>query len=195
MTDATTQQPKHNPALAVADRFAAQLLRASLDALANQRTLWPVTPQDEQQKILDRLRESFHGIIIKQMIDVAAAGFTKAEVTLVNLTAKGDSIKAQVSVGDSKTLHELVDRLGKKIVLVLVDAEVYAAGMESFEAQKDQPDLPLEGGGEPPAGSPVRCTCAVQAYDPDAKHEPDCEYLVWYRRQQDQQDGSGQEST
>jgi len=28
------------------------------------------------------------------------------------------------------------------------DAEVYTAGMEGFEAQKDQPQLPLEGFGE-----------------------------------------------
>lgn len=192
MTDTTQTEPTHNPVHAVADRFAAQLLRASLDALANQRTLWPVTPQEQQQQVIDRLRERFAEIIQRQMVDVAAAGFVNAEVTLGTLTAKGDVIKAQVNITDNKTLHELVDRLGQKIVLVLVDSEIYTAGMESFEAQKDQPDLPLGGAAEPPANSPVRCTCAVQAYNPEARHEPDCEYLRWYRQQN--QGDSGQEA-
>jgi hypothetical protein len=178
----TQAEPVHHPIHAVADRFAAQLLRSALGALANQRTLWPVTPQEQQQQVIDRLREEFADIIRVQMVDVAAAGFTNAEVTLGTLTAKGDIIKAQVNILDNKTLHQLVDRLGQKIVLVLVDSEVYAAGMESFEAQKDQPELPLEHV-EPPASSPVRCTCAVQSYDPKAKHEPDCEYIAWYRNQ------------
>jgi len=139
-----TNTPAHNPALAVANRFAAQLLRAALDALANQRTLWPVTPQQQQQAVIDRLRNSFTEVIQRQMNAVAAAGLPFCEVGMNTITAKGETVKAIVTVGDNKTLHELVDAIGRKVVLVLVDAEVYTAGMEGFEAQKDQPDLPLE---------------------------------------------------
>jgi len=142
--------PSQNPALGVAERFAGRLLRAALDAVQNQRTMWAVTPQQDQQKVIDRLRETFHGIIIEQMADVAAAGFVRSEVVLSTLTAKGETIKAIVNVGDNKTLHELVDRIGRKVVLVLVDGEQYAVGMESFEAMKDQPDLEF-GGSDPDA--------------------------------------------
>lgn len=140
----TDAVPTHNAAIAVADRFAAQLLRAALDALANQRTLWPVTPQQQQQAVIDRLRNSFTEVIQRQMNAVAAAGLPFCEVGMNTITAKGETVKAIVTVGDNKTLHELVDAIGRKIVLVLVDGETYTAGMESFEAQKDQPDLPLE---------------------------------------------------
>jgi len=144
MTTETT--PTHNPALALADRFAAQLLRAALDALANQRTLWPVTSQQQQQEVIDRLRNSFTEVIQRQMNAVAAAGLPFCEVGMNTITAKGETVKAIVTVGDNKTLHELVDAIGRKVVLVLVDGETYTAGMESFAAQKDQPDLPLEDG-------------------------------------------------
>jgi len=153
MNAEATQTLTHNPALAVADRFAAQLLRAALDALANQRTLWPVTPQQQQQEVIDRLRNSFTEVIKRQMSAIAAAGLPYAEVGMNTITAKGETVKAIVTVGDNKTLHELVDAIGRKIVLVLVDAETYTAGMESFEAQKDQPDLPLEDD-ENASGSP-----------------------------------------
>lgn len=136
--------PIHNPALAVTERFAARLLRQALDALANQRTLWPVTPQQQQQEVIDRLREGFSDVIREQIPQIAAAGFVNAEVTLHTITCKGDAIKAVVTVGDNKTLHDLVDVMGRKVVLVLVDSETYTAGMESFEAQADQPDLPLD---------------------------------------------------
>jgi len=131
----SNETPIHNPALAVADRFAAQLLRAALDALANQRTLWPVTPQQQQQDVIDRLRNSFTEVIQRQMSAVAAAGLPFCEVGMNTITAKGETVKAIVTVGDNKTLHELVDAIGRKVVLVLVDAEVYTAGMEGFEAQ------------------------------------------------------------
>lgn len=142
---AAPAEPVHNPAHAMTDRFAAQLLRQALDALAAQRTLWPVTPQQQQQEVIDRLREGFADVIRRQIPHIASAGFVNAEVTLHTITCKGDAIKAVVTIGDNKTLHDLVDVMGRKVVLVLVDAEVYTAGMESFEAQKDQPDLPLEG--------------------------------------------------
>jgi hypothetical protein len=144
-----TEAPTHNPALALADRFAAQLLRAALDALANQRTLWPVTPQQQQQEVIDRLRNTFTDVIQRQMHAVAAAGLAFCEVGMHTITAKGETVKAIVTVGDNKTLHELVDAIGRKVVLVLVDAETYTAGMESFAAQKDQPELPLEDGNTP----------------------------------------------
>jgi Tfp pilus assembly protein PilN len=142
---APTDEPTHNRALATSERFAAQLLRQAIDALASQRTLWPVTPQQQQQEIIDRLRNGFTDVILRQIPQIAAAGFVHAEVSLQTITAKGDAIKAVVTIGDNKTLHDLVDVMGRKVVLVLVDAEVYAAGMESFEAQKDQPELPLGG--------------------------------------------------
>jgi len=154
MTNETVQMnapPTHKPALAVGDRFAAQLLRASLDALANQRTLWPVTPQQQQQAVIDRLRNTFGEIIQRQMNAVAAAGLPFCEVGMNTITAKGETIKAVVTIGDNKTLHELVDAIGRKVVLVLVDAGMYTAGMEGFAAQKDQPDLPLEDD-DPPSG-------------------------------------------
>lgn len=147
-TDIPDNAPTHNPALAVADRFAAQLLRLSIDALANQRTLWPVTPQQQQEEIIDRLRNGFTDVITHQVGQIAAAGFANAQVTLKTLTAQGETIKAVVTIADNKTLHNLVDAIGRKVMLVLVDGEVYAAGMEGFEAQKDQPELPLEGFGE-----------------------------------------------
>lgn len=135
------EPPTLNRALATSERFAAQLLRLSIDALANQRTLWPVTPQQQQQEVIDRLRNGFTEVILRQIPQIAAAGFVHAEVSLQTITAKGDAIKAVVTIGDNKTLHDLVDVMGRKVVLVLVDAEVYTAGMESFEAQADQPDF------------------------------------------------------
>jgi hypothetical protein len=62
---------------------------------------------------------------------------------LQNIAAKGDSVKITVSVSERKVLHELIDFLGRKTTLVLADLEVFTAGMESFTAQADQPELPL----------------------------------------------------
>lgn len=142
MNDQTTS-PTQNSAVAVADRFAGQLLRITVDALTQQRTPWIITPQAQQAEVLERVKSGFTEVILKHMRNVCAADMPHAEVMLQNIAAKGDSVKITVSVSERKVLHELIDFLGRKTTLVLADLEVFTAGMESFAAQADQPELPL----------------------------------------------------
>ena len=136
--------PQLNAAIAVADRFAGQLLRITVDALNAQRVPWSITPQTQQEETLNRVKDAFTEIILAQMRSVVVADMPHAEVTLQNIAAKGDGVKITVGVNDRRVLHELIDVIGRKITLVLADLEVYTAGMESFVAQADQNPLQFD---------------------------------------------------
>lgn len=136
-------EPVHNSPISVADRFAGQLLRHAVDALIAQRVPWSITPEQQQEQTLERLKAGFAEVILTQMRAVSAAGLAHAEVVLQNIAAKGDSVKITVTVSERRVLHELIDFLGRKTTLVLADLEVYTAGMESFVAKADQAPLPF----------------------------------------------------
>lgn len=124
------------------EQFGAQVMKACFEQIAQMRTMWAVTPQQMQDEILDRMRAQLQGVVTAGVRRIIGLGFEQCQVTLKSLSADGGKAKAALIVAEPE-LHKLVDALGKKVVLVLVDPADYALGMDAVQSQADQQALQL----------------------------------------------------
>jgi hypothetical protein len=126
-----------------AEQLGEHCMRIAVEELRQLRTLWPVTPQQSQEEILERLRTLFREAISAGIESILGAGFPTVELSLAALTGKAESVKV-VGVIQRDKLRDVVDALGTKCVLVLVDPAQYTSGMESFASDDDQRPLKLD---------------------------------------------------
>lgn len=121
------------------------LMGALYDEITNLRTMWAVTPQQQQQELLDRLRSQVGQAVHIAVKRIAVGGFVHIAAVVESLTIK-DGAKAvcQLSRG-SQALHELADRVGSQAVIVFADPNEFTEGMDQIKAMADQPELPLDG--------------------------------------------------
>jgi hypothetical protein len=147
-TDSPEPQPEQHvasPATRLGletEQFGAQVMKACYEQITQLRTMWAVTPQSMQDEILDRMRTQLQAVVTTGVRRIVGLGFEQCQVTLKSLSADGGKAKAALIVAEPE-LHKLVDALGKKVVLVLVDPADYALGMEAVKSQADQNALPL----------------------------------------------------
>ena len=129
------------------EQFGAQVMKACYEQITQLRTMWAVTPQQMQDEILDRMRAQLQGVVTAGVRRIIGAGFEQCAVTLKSISADGGKAKAALIVAEPE-LHKMVDALGKKVVLVLVDPADYALGMDAVKSDADQHALPLVGDDE-----------------------------------------------
>lgn len=121
-----------------------QLMGALYDEITNMRIPWPVTPQQQQQEILDRLRAAVEHAVTVAVKRLATGGFEYVVAEIDSLTIKDDAKAALVLPRGTQDIHALADRVKSKVVIVFADPQDYIDGMHEFKAQADQPPLPLE---------------------------------------------------
>lgn len=134
MTDARLKQ--------VENYFSAATMNAALNALRGLPGVWIKMPEASQEAILAKLREDMDRAIQEGVRRLLANGFNHIEVGLESVAVKS-SMKCVIQVSDPNAVHDLVDHVQRKVVLVLVDPSIYAEGLEAFKADPDQPSLPL----------------------------------------------------
>lgn len=121
--------------------FAGDLMRIAVNELKSYpATPWPKLPEKDQQRILDRMRKQFDEAIRAGIAYVLAAGYKHVDVGLDSIAVRG-AAKLSVSLTDVTALHAVVDGLGRKAVLVLMDPAMFLEGLDRFVADADQPDL------------------------------------------------------
>lgn len=129
---------------AVEESVGTQLMRALYDEVTNLRTAWVVTPQQQQQEVLDRLQAAVADAVRVAVARIATGGFSYISGQIESLTIK-DGAKAVLMLGrGSDALHELADRVGQRAVIVFAEEDEYTGGMHVFRGDPDQPALPLE---------------------------------------------------
>lgn len=135
----------HNPLTQVQASVGNALLKAWYEQLTQQRLMWAVTPQQEQQVILDRMRDQVDAIVALAVRRIASEGFLSCAIKVEQLTVKDDGAKAQFSLArGTEELHQVMDRVGASAVLVFISPEQFYATHDAVKAQLDQGELPLE---------------------------------------------------
>lgn len=125
--------------------FGAAVIRVVIEQLRTLPEVWQKIPEEQQQGLIEIAREEVEKTVREGIAAVMAFGFPHTEVGVESITVKSAG-KIVLSLSDQAALHDLVDAVGRKCVLVLVDPEMFTAGMGAFKADADQPALPL---GEP----------------------------------------------
>lgn len=129
---------------AIEESVGTHLLRALYEEITNLRTVWVVTPQQQQQEILDRLQDAVSHAVSIAVRRLATGGFENIVAQIDSLTIKDEAKAVLMLPRGTQELHTLADRVGSKAIIVFADAKEYTDGMHVISAQDDQPSLPLE---------------------------------------------------
>lgn len=97
---------------------------------------------EEQDQIIDRLREVVRGALTRGFALMATGGFPHVPATLekVEFNAKGVNGKLALASG-SEHRHALADHAARPVVIVLTSPDTYSARMSEVRGQSDQKDL------------------------------------------------------
>lgn len=83
-----------NQTIPQVEETVGQLLMGALyDEITNLRTLWPVTPQQQQREVLDRLQRQVSEAVHIAVNRIAIGGFSHIAAQIESLTIK-DGAKA-----------------------------------------------------------------------------------------------------
>lgn len=129
---------------AVEESIGTQLMKALYEEITNLRMPWIVTPQQQQQEVLDRLRAQVDLAVRSAVRQLATVGFNHIAAQIDSLAIKDEAKVVLMMARGSQELHEVADRVGTRALIVFADPAEYTDGMEQLKAQADQADLPLE---------------------------------------------------
>lgn len=86
---------------------------------------WNERPEAQQRAVVDRIHSAARGMVDKTVLLISDNGFKSLMGELVQVRVK-DGYQAQVNIArGSDFRHELMDRQGKEVVLVLAEANEY----------------------------------------------------------------------
>jgi hypothetical protein len=129
---------------AVEETIGQLLMGALYDEITNLRTPWVVTPQQQQQELLDRLRKQVDHAVTVAVKRLATAGFQHTDVQIHSLAVKDEAKVVLLLPRGAQQIHAIADRIGSKAVIVFADPAEYTDGMDQFKAMADQQPLDLE---------------------------------------------------
>lgn len=136
--------PAQRPTTHIVASVGGTLLAALLQEIRRLDKPWPNTPEEEQQRVIDRLGKAVDDHVRRAVNQVAKCGFPFAVGTLESLAIK-DGVKAAVKFGRAaESIHTLMDHVGTGVLIVFADPTKFVEGMERIKADVDQPELPLE---------------------------------------------------
>lgn len=137
--DATAKQLQE-----IKDSVGSVLTRAVIEEITRIRIPWNVTPQQQQQDTIDRVRATIDHAVAHAVRRIATGGFDSVAVEIESLAVKDDGKVTLVLPRGTDEVHVLLDHVKGKALLVFADPAEFAAQANAVKAQADQPALPLE---------------------------------------------------
>jgi antitoxin component of RelBE/YafQ-DinJ toxin-antitoxin module len=137
----------------ITDNMGTYLMRVLRDELVHMPDVWRSLPEEQQQRILDRMGTQISSATKLAARRIVSTGQPSITATLQQITVK-DGVKATLLFDRAEeALDALMHRVGSNLVLVLVDPNDYQTGVDEFTADADQPELPLEVNADPAAAA------------------------------------------
>lgn len=118
------------------------LLTAIVTELSQQTEAWPRMSQQDQDRAIDRMRGTVR-TLVNQMLALVYTGEHPAVKAILGGLSFGEKailVKLQVD-RQAPGRHELLDAVGKPVVLVLANPEEYTAQLEEVKAASKQTDM------------------------------------------------------
>lgn len=120
------------------------LMKALYEQITGLRMPWQITPQQQQQAVLDQLRAAVDQAVTIAVRRVAVGDFEHVVADIESIAIKDTcKVVCKAVPVDDEQLLQLIRRARGKAVLVFADPEAYIGALGEFRAQADQPELPL----------------------------------------------------
>lgn len=144
-----------------AETMLGDLTRILVDELKAAPDCWQKMSQYAQDSAISRINSQLGDAVLECVKMIAADGRETILATVEQLTAK-DGIKAVLTLSrHDENRHQLLDAVGKTVLIVVSDAKPYMAGGIP-KADADQRELPLADFGD---DQPVADSCPATAVD------------------------------
>lgn len=127
----------------VEESVGGMLFSALMEEIMHQRTMWVVTPREQQQELIERMRKQVETAVHGAVRRLATAGFEYIAATIESFTSKKETKVALTVPRGIQELHTLLDRVGTDAVIVFADPKEFTDGMDRIKAMDDQAPLPL----------------------------------------------------
>ena len=119
-----------------------------VDRIRTLPKVWEQMTEYEQTSIIDDAQHASRALVTRTVNAIAADGQPSIPVIVGKVTNDAKQIKADVTLNTHADLrHELFDAAGSSARLVVTDVEKYMGG-ELPEPDPDEPELPVDGGGQ-----------------------------------------------
>lgn len=133
----------------LAETMLGQVVTAMLEEVKQAPDVWDRLGPREQELVIERIEKKAKHIIGEVVDEIACEDRVAIHAVLESMAAK-DDIKGVLKI--SKTdpqRHELLDQVGKEVLIIVADAKQYHGGtLPTFDERPDpQAELPLDGTG------------------------------------------------
>jgi len=125
------------------ETIGVDLLNALVQEIKLLKKPWEKLSQNQQDDLIDRLRDRIGTNVARAVHMIAAAGRVIVQGDLEQVTIK-DGVKAVVKFSPKQpNLHEMYEAQGKQVLLVVADAKQFVTGMENVTGEPDQRGIDL----------------------------------------------------
>lgn len=127
--------------LTISERFLfGDLQKLLINEIKQQVVPWGALPEAEQQKVINRVKESTENAV-REVVNIIAGKTRPTVIASVESVTFKDGIKVQLTFPRSmQDRHAIADAQGADVLLVLPDYESVLGG-EGPKADKDQKEL------------------------------------------------------
>lgn len=123
----------------VIDSVGNQIMKSVLVELSVLSPRYSAMDQDQQQEVIDRLRDALIDTINHAVHVIAAKSYESLPVKLIKAQLK-EGIQFQVNVTGTPSNAGWVEQIGKEAMLVFCDPTGFTLGLDSFKAPAKQRD-------------------------------------------------------
>jgi hypothetical protein len=132
--------------IAEADTLSGDIRDALLTHVRSIRVPWAMLAEDEQQMTIDAIQRTAEHAVRQAVALIAQAGAPHVHCKISKWTVKGGDLKLELSVTSLVgNMIALAEHGSRGAILVLADAADFVGDRAPAKADKDQPDLPMQG--------------------------------------------------
>lgn len=124
------------------DALGQGLLKAMLEELKRMPNMWAKMNESQQEVSLRRLEVEVRNWTLETMRVLFSAKVPACSASLGNVNVKDDIIEGKIAVSRSDLArHELADRVGQSVIVVMVNADSYLQRMNEVKGDANQRQL------------------------------------------------------
>lgn len=124
-----------------AESIGRSLLIELVDIIKMLPEPWAKTSEDDQNDIIDRLRDEVHAMARRTVVEVEARGRPHLRSTVDQVVFK-DGVRIVLKGLSGAAAHDLADAQGSDVLVVIGDAAPFIEGTEAVRGDPDQQPLP-----------------------------------------------------
>lgn len=132
------------PSELASELLQRDLIETTIGLLRKQKAVFSKLPEQQQEAVIREVEDVVAQAVKTAITIIAAKGTVSLPATLKQITVD-KSLKAVLEIdSDTPHRHSLIGA-AKHLVLLVLAPHDYGAATDTIKAEKDQPDLPLDG--------------------------------------------------